>query len=119
MTKVTIQGRPADEIKLLRDLVVVQQDGYENTTKSGIHVDIVNWDKNRKPSRGKVINISPDVSLVKKGDHIIFSKYAGIFFRYKDREDLLLLSESEIEAIVPEELKSNINVGDTPFYKRT
>jgi chaperonin GroES len=92
-------------LKPLGDRVVVKPAGREETTKSGI---VLPDTAKEKPQRGTVIavgagrkddegkRISIDVEV---GNEVLFAKYAGTEFKLED-EDLLILSEKDILAIV-------------------
>ncbi len=102
-------GSVATDLKLtpLADRVVVRPLGREETTKSGI---VLPDTAKEKPQRGTVIaagqgrrdddgeRIPLDVEV---GHQILFAKYAGTEFKL-DEEDLLILSEKDILAIVEE-----------------
>ncbi len=95
----------ASKLQPLGDRVVVKPAGKEETTKSGIVLpDTVQ----EKPQRGTVLaaglgrrdddgdRIAMDVTV---GDEVLFAKYAGSEFKHDD-EDLLILSEKDILAVV-------------------
>ncbi len=100
-------GATATSLKLkpLADRVVVRPLGREETTKSGI---VLPDTAKEKPQRGIVLaagegrrdddgdRIAMDV---KEGDEVLFAKYAGTEFKLDD-EELLILSEKDILAIV-------------------
>jgi chaperonin GroES len=89
----------------LGDRVVVKPLGREEVTKSGIVLpDTIK----EKPQRGTIIAVGQGrrdddgkrVPLdVKAGDEVLFAKYAGTEFKL-DEQDLLILSEKDILAIV-------------------
>jgi chaperonin GroES len=89
----------------LGDRVVVKPLGREETTKSGI---VIPDTAKEKPQRGTVMAAGPGrrdddgdrIALdVKAGDQILFAKYSGTEFKLDD-EDLLILAEKDILAIV-------------------
>ena len=95
----------AAKLRPLADRVVVRPSGREETTKSGIVIpDTVK----EKPQRGTIVavgegrrdedgkRIPMDVSA---GNEVLFAKYSGTEFRL-DEEDLLILYEKDILAIV-------------------
>jgi len=97
----------ADSLKLtpLWDRVVVKPLGREEVTKSGI---VLPDTAKEKPQRGTIIAAGQGrrdddgerVPLdVKIGDEVLFAKYAGTEFKLDD-EELLILSEKDILAIV-------------------
>lgn len=87
------------------DRVVVRPAAQEQTTRSGI---VLPDTSKEKPQRGEVIaagkgRLSDDGARVemdvKVGDTVLFAKYAGTEFKHED-EDLLILSEKDILAII-------------------
>jgi chaperonin GroES len=100
-------GATASAVKLtpLGDRVVVKPLGREETTKSGI---VLPDTAKEKPQRGTVVAAGPGrrdddgdrIELdVKVGDQVLFAKYSGTEFKLDD-EDLLILAEKDILAIV-------------------
>ena len=93
------------KLRPLDDRVVVQPVEAEETTAGGI---VLPGSAAEKPSRGEVIAVgngkitdSGDVRPldVKAGDKVIFGQYAGNTVKV-DGEELLIMSESEILAVV-------------------
>jgi len=91
----------------LGDRVVVKPAGREEMTKSGI---VLPDTAKEKPQRGTIVAAGQGrrdedgkrVPMdVKVGDEILFAKYAGTEFKL-DEEDLLILSEKDILAVVSE-----------------
>ena len=106
-TATKTNGAAATAVTLtpLGDRVVIRPAGKEEMTKSGIVLpDTVK----EKPQRGTVLaagkgrrdddgkRIEMDVQV---GDEVLFAKYAGTEFKHDD-EDLLILSEKDILAVV-------------------
>ncbi|ABD80145.1 co-chaperone GroES [Saccharophagus degradans] len=94
------------KIRPLHDRVVVRRKEEEATTASGI---VLPGSAKEKPNQGEVIAIgsgrvldSGDVRPldVKVGDVVVFGKYAGSDTIEVDGEELVILSESDIKAIV-------------------
>ncbi|MCC6313425.1 MAG: co-chaperone GroES [Thermomicrobiales bacterium] len=95
------------KLQPLGDRVVVKPAGREETTKSGI---VLPDTAKEKPQRGTIVaagqgrrddegkRVPLDVSV---GDEVLFAKYAGTEFKL-DEEDLLILAEKDILAIVSE-----------------
>lgn len=92
------------KLKPLGDKVVVKQTEAEEKTKSGI---VLPETAKEKPQQGKVLAVGPGKNEegktvpmeVKVGDKVIYSKYGGTEVRI-DEEDLLILSQSDILAVV-------------------
>lgn len=95
------------KIKPLADRVVVERIEEEETKKGGI---ILPDTAKEKPIRGKVIAVGPGrlddkgnrVPMeVKKGDIVLFGKYAGQEIKINNKE-YLIMREDEILAIIEE-----------------
>ena len=93
----------AIKLQPLGDRVVVQPSEEEEITKGGI---ILPDTVKEKPQRGVIIAIGPGrldeegkriPMEVKKGDKVIYSKYAGSEIKQDDKE-VLILRESDILA---------------------
>jgi chaperonin GroES len=93
----------AIKLQPLGDRVVVQPSEEEEVTKGGI---ILPDTAKEKPQRGVVIAVGPGrldeegkriPMEVKKGDKVIYSKYAGSEIK-QDDEEVLILRESDILA---------------------
>ena len=89
----------------LRDRILVKPTEQEEKTKGGI---ILPDTAKEKPSKGKIVAVGKGKLLddgkvkeleVKVGDVILYGRYGGTEIKYKD-EDLLILRESEVLAIV-------------------
>jgi chaperonin GroES len=95
----------AAKLRPLGDRVVVRPSEREETTKSGI---VIPDTAKEKPQRGTVIavgdgrrdddgnRVAMDVTV---GNEVLFAKYSGTEFKLEE-EDLLILSEKDILAIV-------------------
>lgn len=92
-------------IKPLRDHLIVKRLEEEEMTKGGIIIpdsakekpaeaEVIAVGPGRKDDNGKVIEME-----VKVGDKVIFSEYAGTSVKI-DGEDLLVISETEVIAVV-------------------
>ncbi len=91
------------KLKPLGDRVVVRPMTEEDVSKGGI---ILPDTAKEKPQRGEVIAVGPGrldengkrVTMeVKKGDKVVYAKYAGTDITVND-EELLILRESDILA---------------------
>jgi len=93
----------AIKLQPLGDRVVVQPSEEEEVSKGGI---ILPDTAKEKPQRGVIIAVGPGrldeegkriPMEVKKGDKVIYSKYAGSEIKQDDKE-VLILRESDILA---------------------
>ena len=95
------------KVRPLGDRVVVKPIEREEVTKSGI---VLPDTAKEKPQEGEVLAIGPGrvnddgkrlPMDVKAGDRVLFAKYAGTELKLDD-EELLILSEKDILAVVNE-----------------
>ena len=96
---------PTSRLKPLGDRLVVKPAPREEMTKSGIVLpDTVK----ERPQEGTVLSVGPGRILddgsreaidVSVGQRILFQKYAGTEFKL-DEEDLLILSQKDILAVI-------------------
>ncbi len=95
----------ATKLKPLGDRVVIQPSEREEMTKSGI---VLPDTAKEKPQEGKILSVGPgrinddgkrEPMDVKKGDKVLYAKYAGTEFKVEG-EDLLIVSSKDILAIV-------------------
>ena len=92
------------KIKPLFDRVVIKMVEAEETTKSGI---ILSGSAKEKPQVAEVIAVGPGGTVdgkevkmyVKKGDHVLTSKYSGTEVKV-DGEDYIIVRQNDILAIV-------------------
>jgi chaperonin GroES len=84
----------------LADRVIIQQAEAETTTASGI---IIPDTAQEKPQKGIVIAVGKGTKenpmTVKKGDNILYGKYAGTELKYNG-SDYMIMKESDILAII-------------------
>ncbi len=94
------------EIKPLGDRVVVQPLEAENKTKGGI---VLPDTAKEKPQEGKVVAVGKGKVLdngtaqpleVKVGDKVLYGKYSGNEITTKEGEELLIMREEDILAII-------------------
>ncbi len=95
--------RSATQIHPMADRVLIRPTKQEETTKSGIVLpDMVQ----ERPQEGEVVAVGPGRVLnngsrqemeLKKGDKVIYSKYAGTEIQAED-EELLVLGSNDILA---------------------
>lgn len=93
-------------IRPLHDRVVVRRKEEEETTAGGI---VLPGSAKEKPNQGEVVAVGNGRVLdsgetrpvdVKVGDTIVFGKYAGSDTIEVSGEELVILSESDIKAII-------------------
>jgi len=93
-------------IRPLHDRVVVRRQEEESTSAGGI---VLPGSAKEKPNQGEVIAVGNGRVLdngdvrpvdVKVGDTVVFGKYAGSDTIEVNGEELVILSESDIKAIV-------------------
>jgi chaperonin GroES len=94
------------EIKPLGDRVVVKPLEAENKTKGGI---VLPDTAKEKPQEGKVVAVGKGRTLdngtvqapeVKVGDKVLYGKYSGNEITTKDGEELLIMREEDILAVI-------------------
>ena len=93
------------KLRPLGDRVVIEPTPREEMTKSGI---VLPDTAKEKPQEGTIVAAGPGRVLddgkreamdVKKGDKVLYAKYAGTEFKIDD-EDLLIVSQKDILAVV-------------------
>ena len=94
------------KFKPLADRVLIEVLEAEEKTKSGI---VLPDTAKEKPQQGKILAVGEGKLLengevkklsVKKGDVVVFSKYAGTEVRDDEGKEYLILREDDILAIV-------------------
>lgn len=94
------------DIKPLGDRVIVKPLEAEEKTKGGI---IIPDTAKEKPQEGKIVAVGKGKVLdngqvqapeVKAGDRVLYGKYSGTEISTKDGEDLLIMREEDILAII-------------------
>jgi len=100
----TVSGT-ATQLKPLGDRLVVKPTPREEMTKSGI---VLPDTAKERPQEGTVLSVGPGRTLddgsreameVGEGEKVLFQKYAGTEFKLDD-EDLLILSQKDILAVI-------------------
>ena len=95
------------KLRPLGDRVVIQPTPREEMTKTGI---VLPDTAKEKPQEGKILAAGPGRVLedgkrepmdVKKGDKVLYAKYAGTEFKI-DSDELLIVSQKDILAVVEE-----------------
>jgi len=93
-------------IRPLYDRVVVRRNAEEETTAGGI---VLPGSAKEKPNQGEIVAIGEGKVLdngelrplaVKVGDTVVFGQYAGSNTIEIDGEELIIMGESEIFAVV-------------------
>lgn len=88
------------KIKPLADRVLVKNDKAETKTASGLIIPEAAQEKTQTATVVEVGSGTDDVKIsVKKGDKIMYDKYAGTQLKI-DGEDYLILKMSDIIAII-------------------
>ena len=94
------------KIRPLRDRVVVRRKEEEQTSAGGI---VLPGSAKEKPNQGEIIAVGEGKVLdngdlralaVKVGDTVVFGQYAGSNTIEIDGEELIIMGESEIFAVV-------------------
>jgi chaperonin GroES len=94
------------KIRPLHDRVVVRRKEEQETSAGGI---LLPGSAKEKPSQGEVLAIGTGRILdngevravdVKVGDTVVFGKYAGSDTIEVDGEELIILNESDIKAVL-------------------
>ena len=94
------------KIRPLHDRVIVRREEEEQKTAGGI---LVPGSAQEKPNRGEVVAVGSGRVLdngdvravdVNVGDVVVFGQYAGNDKIDVDGEELIILSESDIKAVV-------------------
>ena len=94
------------KIRPLHDRVIVRREEKEAKTAGGI---LLPGSAQEKPNQGEVIAVGSGRILdsgdlravdVKVGDTVVFGKYAGQDTIDVDGEELIILSESDIKAVI-------------------
>jgi chaperonin GroES len=95
----------AKSLQPLGDRAVVKPLDREEVTKTGL---IVPDTAREKPQEGEVLAVGPGRFLdngqrlsmdLKKGDRVVYAKYAGTEFKLED-DELLILSERDVLAVL-------------------
>ena len=93
-------------IRPLHDRVIVRRQEEESTSAGGI---VLTASAKEKPNKGEVVAVGGGRVLdngdvrpidVNVGDTVVFGKYAGSDTIDVDGEELVILSESDIKAVV-------------------
>jgi chaperonin GroES len=101
----TVSGT-ATQLKPLGDRLVVKPTPREEMTKSGI---VLPDTAKERPQEGTVLAAGPGRTLddgkreameVKVGQKVLFQKYAGTEFKLDDDDELLILSQKDILAVI-------------------
>jgi chaperonin GroES len=95
----------ASKLRPVGDRVVVRPAQREEVTRSGIVIPDTAKEKPQEGvvlavGSGKLLDTGQRVALeLKEGDRVLFAKYGGTEFKL-DGEDLLVLRESDILAVI-------------------
>lgn len=92
-------------IQPLGDKIIVERLAAEEVTKGGI---VLPDSAKEKPKEGKVIAVGPgrvcddgerSKMQLKKGDHVLFTSYAGTEVKY-GADEYLIMTEDDVLAVV-------------------
>ena len=78
--------------------IVIKTEVSPDKTESGLYIPDSAKDR---PNMAEVVMVGPKVTGVKKGEKILFSKYAGTKFEFDDKE-YLLINEVDVIAEIKE-----------------
>jgi chaperonin GroES len=101
----TLATASSTKLRPLGDRVVIKPTPREEMTKSGI---VLPDTAKEKPQEGVILSVGPGKTLedgsretmdVAVGNKVLYAKYAGTEFKV-DAEDLLIVSQKDILAIV-------------------
>ena len=93
-------------IRPLGDRIVVRRFASDEKTAGGI---LLPDTAKNKPQRGEVLAVGPGKMLkdgtrrplqVKKGDKILFTTWAGDEFKSRDKDNILLMHEEDVLAVL-------------------
>jgi chaperonin GroES len=93
-------------IKPLNDRVVIERFAAEEKTSSGLYLP---ENAKSKPQKGKILAVGPGKLLkdgsrkqpgLKVGDIVLFTNWAGDEFKQSHGEDVLLMREEDVLAVV-------------------
>src|ERR671939_480813 len=96
------------KIRPLGDRIVVRRLESEEKTPGGI---LLPDTAKKKPQRGRVLAVGPGKMLkdgtrrplqVKEGDTVLFTSWAGDEFKQRQAENILLMREEDVLAVVDE-----------------
>lgn len=82
-------------LKPLHDRVIVKRKEKEEKTSGGLYIPD---SAKEKPHNGLVLAAGPECKTAKKGDIILFAKYAGSEFTM-DGDELIIMREDDILGI--------------------
>lgn len=83
-------------LKPLADRIVLKRVEAEQKTASGI---VLPESSKEKPEQGEVIEVGKEVKEIKKGDKVIFSKYAPSEIKINN-EEYLIVKEEDVLAVL-------------------
>ncbi len=94
------------KLKPLGDRVVIKQSNADKMSTGGI---LIPEGAKEKPTKGKILAVGPGKidngkfiePTVKKGDSVLYEKYAGTEIKI-DGEERIIVHESEILAVIDE-----------------
>ena len=93
------------KLKPLADRVVLKPIEAEETTASGI---VLPGKEKEKPQQAEILEVGPGGGVdgkeikmeVKKGEKVIYSKYAGTEIELDDKTKVIIVRQSDILAVI-------------------
>ena len=93
------------KLKPLADRVVLKPIEAEETTASGI---VLPGKEKEKPQQAEILEVGPggvvdgkEIKMeVKKGEQVIYSKYAGTEIELDDKTKVIIVRQSDILAVI-------------------
>ena len=83
------------KLRLLRDLMLVKPDPFEEKTEGGIYIPT---ERLQEQHSGVIIKIGKKVTGVKLGERILFNRHEGMVIELEG-ERLLMMKEEDIKAV--------------------
>jgi len=96
------------KVKPLGDRIVVRRQTAAETTAGGI---VLPDSAKNKPQRGTIVAVGPGRLLkdgsrrplqIKEGDKVLFTSWAGDEFRQRGSDEILLMREEDVLAVIDE-----------------
>jgi len=85
----------------LFDMILIQVLKEPEMSPGGI---VLPDNARQKPDEGTVLSKGPDVTAVEVGDHVLYSKYVGVYLTLNGLEGCLLLHQTDLLGKMKEEV---------------